>query len=341
MTAAEGTTAAPAARKDIDRFFREALVWDMTLPWSDSNYADADTLPRFHKAGIDLVSLTVSADKHVGPERALLQIAAVYQMAASQPDRFVVIRAAADVLAAKQAGKLALTFNIQGTNPLMGEPVLVEVFYRLGVRHMLLAYNEKNLAGDGCAERTDCGLSRFGIRVIQEMNRVGMLVDGTHTGYRTTMEAMEVSTAPFIFSHANAYGVFAHYRNIRDDQIEACAKTGGVIGVNGLGAFIDDSEARPESMFKHIDYMVNLVGPRHVGLGLDFVRDYKKFWAWVADNPDAWPENGGRPHQLTKFVQPEQVVELAEMMFAHGYKDDDVLDILGRNFLRVAQQVWK
>ena len=116
--------------------------------------------------------------------------------------------------------KLALTFNLQETNPLDGNLDMIDVYYELGVRHMLLAYNQKNRVGDGCAERTDSGLSRFGVRVIQEMNRVGMLVDGTHSGYKTTMEAMEVCSVPFIFSHCNAWQVVPHYRNIKDDQIK-------------------------------------------------------------------------------------------------------------------------
>ena len=131
-------------------------------------------------------------------------------------DLYVFVETVDDILRAKKEGRLALGFHFQETNPLEGSVHMVETFYDLGVRHMLLAYNQKNRVGDGCAERTDAGLSRFGVSVIKDMNRVGMIVDGSHSGYRTTMEAMEISTAPFIFSHANPYALHPHYRNIRD-----------------------------------------------------------------------------------------------------------------------------
>jgi membrane dipeptidase len=173
------------------------------------------------------------------------------------------------------------------------------------------------------------------------MNRVGMLVDGAHSGYRTTMDAMEASTAPCIFSHSCAYAVFAHYRNIKDDQILRCAQTGGVVGVNGLGEFIDDTEARSESMFRHIDHIANLAGPQHVGIGLDYVKDVAAFWQYVDDSPEAWPENQGKRNRHTKFVQPEQIEELAELMCRKNYSEEHIRWILGGNFRRVAKQVWK
>ena len=321
--------------------YRSSLVWDMTVPYGMQHATDGVTLPRFKKAGFGLVSLTLGGDKTFGPEGALANISKVYVVCAKNPDQFVLVRGIEDVDRARKEGKLAITINFQGTNVLANDLGLVEVFYRLGVRHMLMAYNQKNLVGDGCAERTDAGLSRFGLAMIKEMNRVGMLVDGTHTGYRTTMEAMEASTAPFIFSHCCAYSVFAHYRNIKDDQIRKCAETGGVIGVNGLGEFIDDMEATSESMFRHLDHVVNLVGPRHAGIGLDYVRDIASFWKYVDDNPEAWPENNGRPNRHTKFVQPEQIEDLAELMCRKNYPEIDIRAILGGNFHRVCKQVWK
>ncbi len=329
----------PAARS-AKALYDEALVWDMTLPWLP-NYCDEDTLPRFHRAGIDVISLTVGGDKSIGPVVAMQQIAHASRQAAAHPDQLTVATSVREIRAAQKSSKTALIFNLQGTNPLAHDAGLVEVFYSMGIRHMLLAYNEKNFVGDGCAERTDGGLSRFGIEVIREMNRVGMLVDGTHTGYRTTMEAMDVCEGPFIFSHANAWGVHAHYRNIKDDQIKGCATSGGVIGVNGLGAFIDDVEARSESMFQHIDYISQLVGARHVGIGLDFVRDHVAFWKYVDKAKSMWPENAGKPHEVTKFVQPEQLVDLADLMLKKGYSEADVIGVLGENIARVCESVWK
>lgn len=317
---------------------RDALVWDNTLPWGP-DYADRETWPRFHRAGIDLISLTV-----MGPEALLdgtvRQIARVRAAIQAQPGRFALCGTADDILAAKAAGKLGLIFNLQETNMLEGRLEMVQAYYDLGVRHMLLAYNARNHVGDGCGERTDGGLSRWGLEVVAEMNRVGMLVDGTHTGYRTTMDAMAACTAPFIFSHCNAHAVYPHYRNIRDDQIKACAATGGVIGLNGLGEFLDDDTAASASIFRHLDHMVQLVGAGHVGLGLDYVRNEKRFWDWVRDNAHMWPA-GPNDRAGSAFAQPEQVEELTEMMLKAGYPEESVRGILGGNWLRVAQQVWR
>jgi membrane dipeptidase len=166
-------------------------------------------------------------------------------------------------------------------------------------------------------------------------------VDCTHTAHRTTLEAMEASVAPCIFSHCNTYTLVPHYRNIHDDQIRKCAETGGLIGVNGLGEFLDDMQAQSESMFRHIDHIVSLVGPQHADIGLDYVRDSEGFWDFVAAHPTMWPPNNAQARRRTAFAQPEQVQELAELMCRHNYSDGDIRCVLGENFYRVCKQVWK
>lgn len=318
---------------------REALVWDMTLPWVPMT-ADPASLPRFHRAGIDVISLTVGAREGGDFGSCVRWIAKLCRDLGTQDD-MVHCRSVAEIDRAKADGKLALIFNLQETLFFEDRLELIGLFYDLGVRHALLAYNAKNTVGDGCAERTDSGLSRWGIQVVEEMNRVGMLVCGTHTGHRTTMDAMEVARAPFIFSHSNAYGVYPHFRNIKDDQIKACAATGGVIGINGLGEFLDDHEATSRSMFRHIDYIANLVGPAHVGIGLDFVKNGDAFWAWVRQNDFMWPPNPNQTRTFSKFGQPEQIAELTDLMLEAGYAEADIGGILGGNFRRVAEQVWR
>ena len=320
--------------------FEEALVWDMTLPWVEG-YEDEDvTLPRFKDAGVDFASLTVN-DFPGSLGGTARQIAAVTRHIQERAETMVLVKSVDEIRQAKKDGRFAFAFNLQETNPLEGEVNFVQTYYDLGVRHMLMAYNQKNQVGDGCAERTDAGLSRFGVRVVQEMNRVGMLVDGTHTGYRTTMDAMEVATAPFIFSHCLAHAVHAHYRNIRDDQIKACAETGGVIGVNGVGFFLKDEKASSEAVVRHIDHIANLVGPEHVGFGLDYCRDTEHIAAWTLANTDMWPPNDGEPFGETAFVQPEQLLEITDILLSRQYSEKDVRGILGENFARVAGQVWK
>lgn len=324
------------------KLYRASLVWDMTLPYGAIHAVDGVTLERFRQAGFGLLSLTIGNDRVFGrPELALSNLAKVYAVVAKNPDKYRLVYGTDDIDAARAAGQLGITFNFQGSNVLGNDTGSIAVFYQLGVRHMLFAYNQRSLAGDGCGESTDAGLSRYGRAVIREMNRVGMIVDGSHCGHRTSMEAMELSTAPCIFSHCNAWSVYPHYRNIKDDQIRKCAETGGVIGVNGLGEFLDDMEATSESMFRHLDHIVNLVGPQHAGIGLDYVKDVAGFWKSVEDTPDIWPDNQGKPNRHTKFAQPEQIEELVELMCRRGYADEDIRGILGGNFYRVCKQVWK
>ena len=179
-------------------------------------------------------------------------------------------------------------------NALNGDVAMVGFYHRLGVRQMLFAYNRNNAAGGGCHDE-DIGLTPFGRAVVAEMNRVGMTVDASHCGHRTSLEAMEVSAKPVIFSHSNPWALTARGRNIRDDQIRGCAATGGVIGLNGIGHFMDDPEARSESVFRRIDYVVQMVGAEHAGIGLDypFPVGGEEIDALLLRHPEFWPPSEG------------------------------------------------
>lgn len=324
---------------EAERLHADTAVCDMTLPWAWTHTENrSSTLPRFAQAGISFVSLTVAGDRE-DLEEAIKTIAVERRMIEAKGERYSFATSVADIRRAKREGKLALGFNMQGTNPLDGDVNMVSLYYRLGVRHMLMAYNAKNRVGDGCHERTDGGLSRFGVSVVQEMNRVGMLVDCSHTGYKTSMDVFEVSTSPVIFSHSNAKAVWDHDRNIGDDQIRACAKSGGVIGVAGFGPILADNDGSPEAMFRHIDYIGQLVGFQHVGIGLDFVYFEQQMYSLVAGRPGLYPR-GYRPPPWP-FVKPEQMPRLTEILLQGGYTDDDVRGVLGENWLRVARQVWR
>ena len=317
----------------------DALVCDMTMPWTAYGRAELRrrSLPRMKESGFDLVSLTLAADVQSQID-VLKSCARERRSFALQPELYRLIDGVDDILAAKRDGVLALSFNIQGTNALAGNIDMVGLFYDLGVRHMLLAYNKKNLVGDGCHERTDSGLSHFGIELIEEMNRVGMMVDCSHTGYRSSMEAMEVSNVPVIFSHSNPRALWEHDRNIRDDQAKACAATGGLVGVNGVGIFMGDNDASTAMLFRQIDYYAGLIGTEHIGFGLDFVYDTDAMRHSMADMKS--PAKGNYD-KMTAFFQPEQLPELVDLMLARGYPEKAIRGILGENFLRVARQVWR
>jgi len=314
-----------------------AIVCDMCLPGSSSLEAREKVLPRWSAVGFDFVSITVAADRwHL--EQTISALAGERARYLRASDRFVLADSVGAIRRARAENKLAIGFNIQGTNGLNGNLHMVETYRRLGVGQMLLAYNQKNMVGDGCHERTDSGLSRFGIGVVREMNRVGMIVDCSHTGFRTTMDAMEASSAPVVFSHSNARTIRDHPRNINDEQIRRCAQTGGVVGINGVGPYLADNDASPEAFFAHVDHVVQLVGPRHVGLGLDFVFYEEEFYARVRANPARYPPDD-YPIPL-RYFGPESLDPLVEVMRRHGYDEAAIDGILGENFLRVAEAVW-
>ena len=318
----------------------DARVCDMTLPWGAPNENKEITLPRYPESGFDFVSMSVGIDGD-SLAHTVHYVASVKNYLKTHANKYVFVKSVDEILKAKSEGKFAVGFNFQGSEMLEGDKNLVEVFYDLGVRHMLLAYNQKNKAADGCHERTDSGLSRYGISLIQEMNRVGMIVDLTHMGYCSSMEAMEISKAPVIFSHSDAYTLKNHPRNIRDDQIKGCARKGGIIGVVGIGHFLGNNEASTENMVRHIDYIVNLVGPGHVGIGLDLVYYQDSMYRRYLEQRERYPEGYPPDSKDWNYFQPEQLPEITDALLKRNYSENDIRGILGQNFIRVAGQVWK
>jgi Membrane dipeptidase (Peptidase family M19) len=186
---------------------------------------------------------------------------------------------------------------------------LVEIFYRLGVRWMLIAYNKNNKLGGGCMD-DDTGLTAYGRHIIDEMERVGMVLCCTHVGHRTALEAMEYARNPVIFSHSNPSSVYPHVRNISDELLIACARSGGVVSINGVGLFLGAAVAgvgdnRTETLLRHIDYVVQLIGPEHVGWGLDYVFDVSELEEYVRKNPDKFPAGLGQSGSYRQ-VEPER-----------------------------------
>jgi len=324
--------------RDIDAevaaLLRSCDVWDMTLPWTP-RYWDIETLVRYKRAGFTFVSATLQ-DWPPTLDGMRDCIERFKTLAAPQSDWLTFGSSLDDIVRGRAEGKLVIGLNSQETCLIGNDLSQIAALYGLGVRHMLLAYNVRNHVAGGCAEPDEAGLSSFGRQVVAEMNRIGIIVDCSHTGRRSSLEAIEISERPAIFSHSNAYRVCAHIRNIDDEQIRACASRGGVIGVVGIGSFLGDPEARTESLFRHIDYIAALVGPHHVGLGTDYVNDMRSLWETLRRQKEtAWPDPTGTQLYEGSCFQPEQITELIATMLAHGYPSEAVKGILGANFMRV------
>ena len=321
---------------------RESIVWDNTFPFGPScgsPVAHERTLEHMRAVGVTCVATTNASDNEDMAD-TMRKLAVDNRFFRENADRYLRVETADDVLRAKAEGKLGIVYSFQGTLPFDRDAGFVEMYYRLGVRMALMAYNQKNHVGDGCHERTDAGLSRLGVEVVREMNRVGMLVDCSHTGYRTTMDVFEVAQAPVVFSHSNARALVDHERNIRDDQALACARTGGVVGSNGIGFVLGDTDSSARNFFRHLDHFVQLIGAAHVGFGIDAVSDMAPLMELVNRNKAKYPDESGYVSTPTAGG-PELIPEVTELMLAHGYRDDDVRGILGGNWLRVARQVWR
>jgi membrane dipeptidase len=322
--------------------YHQSLVCDMALGFEPEIEVPHkwDVLSRYKNAGFTFIGLAI-AGEFTNLEKTIRYIASHKARISNEPDKYIIVQKAEDILTAKKENKLAVAFWLQGSNPLANDLHMLDVYYRLGIRYMLLCYNTKNTIGDGCAERTDCGLSNFGTKIIEEMNRVGMLVDCSHAGYKTSMEAMEISKAPVIFSHSNAYSIHQHARNLKDDQIKALAKTGGVIGINGMGMLLGDENASAKKIVEHIDYIANLVGSKHIALGLDLVYFQEILDLFYAQAGSTTYPPGYLTSKTLNGFQPENLIEVVELLLQHGYQESDVKGILGENFIRVATQVWK
>ena len=322
--------------------FDEALVWDQhgCLPLRPEESAVED-LALYAESGVDFISINVGMDST--PQADALKILEAFGHAVQQRgDRFAPVRSASDVADAKAAARLAVAFDLEGTEPLDGSVEMIQTYYDLGVRTMLIAYNEPNRAGGGCHGDPETGLTSFGKAVVKEMNRVGMLVDATHCSRRTTFDLFELSAAPVVFSHSVPAGVKKHPRNIDDEQMQACAHTGGVIGINGVGIFLGDNDSSTASVVRAIDSAVQLVGPEHVGLGLDFVFDRAELDAFIAANATTFPSGYGYTENgPVRFASPAQLSDVTSALIDLGYSTDAIKGILGGNFFRVASQVWR
>jgi membrane dipeptidase len=314
-----------------------SLVWDMVFVYEPEMGNGANLFDHYLDLGVNFISVHPAGDRHNIGE-AMRRIARCRADILAHP-RTILATGVEDILRAKRERKLAVGLHLEGFRCLERDLAMIEVYYQLGVRFVHPIFNLINSIGGGCADRYDIGLTQFGVKVVKEMNRQGMIVDGAHAGYRATLDMIEVSQAPVIFSHLACYALREHIRNVRDDQIKACAARGGVIGITSAGFYLGDTSS--ETYFRHLDYVVQMVGPRHVGLGLDYLAEPAHLQAFIDARPDEWPGHAQGAWKPMAFFGHEQLPEVVDLMLGKGYGESDIEGILGGNWLRICREIWK
>ncbi|MQW87899.1 dipeptidase [Sinorhizobium saheli] len=323
----------------------DAVIIDAVCPLLH----DPERIADYQAGGVTVIGPTVGSLQNAP---VTVRMIGTWHKLIRERNDLMLIRTAADIRKAKATGKTGIIMHFQGPEPIEDSLDLIDSYKALGVGIMQLAYNVKNRIGDGCEERTDAGLSRFGLQVIERMNQVGMIVDCAHTGVRTTMDAIEHSSAPVIISHANAKSVHPSRRNISDDLIRAIAGNGGTIGAVGFPGFVS-SDSRPtlDQFIDHIAYMSDLVGTQHISIGIDYYtgqfpyRDdassMEDYWRAIADGiwtREAYPEP---PHYYPAGIEtPKGMPSLTERLLQRGFTEEDVRNIYGENLIRLYKTVW-
>lgn len=324
----------------------ESIVIDAVCPLvkHDPHYLDW-----YREGGVTVVAPTVT----VGTQdaREAWKALGMWQRLLRERSDLLLVRQASDIELAKKSWRLGIYLHCQGADALDDNLDLVDAYKAAGVGMIQLTYNVKNRVGDGCEERTDAGLSNFGVKLIERLNKARIIVDCTHTGLRTSLEAIECSTAPVVLSHSNVAKLHPSARNVGEELITAVAGSGGVIGAVGYPGMVSTSTTPTLDQFiAHIDALVELAGIDHVALGID----YYSGQAGVASDEDArrmydmavragmWgPSYPPPPHRYPTGIEtPRTLQNLTRRLLERGYNASDVRKILGENWLRVMRSVW-
>ena len=314
--------------------------------WPDADFA------ALKDYGVSAYCVTAFRPLHPG-EAALDGMADWWRVERTYPEVRIALKAA-DIVAAKQDGQAALVLTAQGGDFLGQNLNRLEMFHKMGLRVMLPCYNTRNPLGDGLMEPENSGLSNLGKRWVAECNRLGIVIDLTHTGIKSSMEAIALSKHPVLFSHSNPRALVENRRNITDEQMRACAQTGGVVGITNFGPlhFRDDMTTRPtlDHFLDAIAYAADLIGVDHVAIGTDMSHgtypDGDLIRTRNAGSASRYSElieisSRSRLRYVEGFDDYGQIVGVAEALNRRGFGNEDVAKILGGNFLRVFRTVWE
>ena len=323
--------------------YDEAIVIDAL---NVSNWDSSAVYKSLHSGGLTAINATIAVWENY--QETMDNIEAWSRRFKKYEDILAHATSVKDILQAKKDGKVGLIFGWQNASSIENDLGHLAEFHALGVRIIQLTYSDSNLLGSGFRERSDGGLTNFGVGAIKEMNRLGILIDLSHVADRTTMEAIELSEQPVSFTHANArsFGVNLQ-RNKSDEALKLITERGGVIGANAHPTFLRKGfESTVQDFVDVIDDLVERVGIDHVGIGTDYTQDQPKaFYDWIfayqgtiyRERTTPMPDPVVHPIGMET---PEGLSSVAQELLNRGYKQTDIIKILGDNWLRLFQEVW-
>ncbi len=348
MAAPEFPEASSAGRK----LHRKALVIDALL-WGaverPSGMVDGkDLIDRFVEAGLTAGVQTLAALPHDDFMHAVINVHHYMSLVEAKPDKCLIVKTSGDILRAKRENEIGLVLGFQSTTPIKEDLRLLTIFHTLGIRIVGLSYNYRHVWGDGCYEPHDQGLTGIGRAGVRDMNRLGVVIDLSHVGIRTSLDAIEISNDPVVFSHSNVRKLTDHVRNLTDDQIRAIGSNDGVIGVSTHSVFSRLTRTgRPtlDDLLRHLEYIVDMIGIDHVGLGTDMVSTegiHEKIFGVEVNRVINGFHSGLGPEArfVDGFASFAEVGNLTDLLVQRGYREEDVLRVMGGNFMRVFNAVW-
>ncbi|MBY0489307.1 MAG: dipeptidase [Gemmatimonadaceae bacterium] len=335
---------------------QRALVIDMLSPFTlnftlgDQWMArpelfDAAAFARFRSSGINVFHPAVGLGGPEAYEQAMQFFAGWNSFLAGSDDKLMRIDSAGDFARVKASGKVAVILGLQNAEHFR-RPADVDLFYGFGQRVAQLTYNSRTRIGNGSTERRDEGLSDFGVAIVERMNQVGMAVDVSHCGDRTTLDAFELSKKPVLITHSNVRALAnGHPRDKSDEAIRAVGKAGSVMGITGVRMFVRDREPTTiEHVLDHFDYVAKLIGPEHLGVGSDIDLDgYDKMPPELnkALRASYKGSYGFRERiDIEGLDHPQRMFDLTEGLIRRKYTDAQIEGILGGNFRRVLSAIW-
>lgn len=314
------------------------IVADMIFIYEPPIGNDVTLFESYIKSGVDFIQCHPAGDDH-NISQAVQRIAAMRRDVLARPDICRLVLSIDDIKRAKAEKKLAVSIQLEGFRCLERNLDMIDAYYALGVRLCHPIFNVTNSIGGGCADGDDFGLTKFGRRVIGQMNKVGMIVDGAHSGHRTQLDMLDASSAPVVYTHHGVHRLHPQIRNVQDDVIRGCAEHGGVIGISGAGYYLGGAPS-PDLVFRHINHVVEMVGPLHVGFGLDWAAEPHHIRNAMIAAPDVWG-GGLDAWQPVEFSPPSFIPQVVDLMDRAGYPETAVEAILGGNWMRIAGEVWK